>query len=96
VDDPPRLPRFPARPASADQYTWLGVMMLGAFAVGFFALLTIVLPVLNWRVLLGLIAVVTMGVMGHWMMGRWVARVIAQSEEADALEARLSESRESD
>ena len=96
MDDPPRLPRFPARPASADQYTWLGVMMLGAFAIGFLALLTVVLPILNWRVLLCLLAVIGMGVTGHWIMGRWVARVIAESEAAEARDARLKESRESD
>ena len=70
--------------------------MLGSFAIGFLALITVVLPILNWRVLLCLLAVVGMGVAGHWIMGRWVSQVIAASEEADALEARLKESRESD
>lgn len=71
-------------------------MMLGAFSIGFLALLTVVLPVLNWRVLLGLLALIAMGISGHWIMGRWVARVIAESEEAEALEARLKETRGSD
>lgn len=90
-----QLPRrFPARPPESDHYTWLGVMMLVFFTVGFLALITVVMPILNWQVLLSLLAVVAMGITGHLIMGRWVAHVIAQSEQAESLDEQIAATRD--
>ena len=46
-------------------------------AGGFFALMGVILPIINFPVLLGIVGFIGLNVLGHVVLGRWVARRIA-------------------
>lgn len=52
-------------------------------AGGFLALMMLMVNVINLQVLLGLLVFVALNILGHFVLGRWVARRIAatRSEE---------------
>ncbi len=79
MSTPPRLPRLPSRPTEGgDSYVWLGVLWLIVLAGGFVGLIAIMLPaILNFRFLIGLAGFIGFNVLGHYWLGRWVARRIA-------------------
>ena len=78
MSSPPRLPRQSSRPsASGDGYVWLGVLWLVVLAGGFLALVMTMMSVINLQVLAGVLGVIGLNVLGHYVLGRWVARRIA-------------------
>lgn len=80
MSTPTPSPRLPSRSAAgSDTYTWLGVIWLLLLAGGFLALMGLILPVINFPVLLGILGFVGLNVLGHLILGRWVARRIAAS-----------------
>ena len=85
---PPRLPRQSSRPpAGGEGYVWLGVLWLLVLAGGFFALVMTMMSVINFQVMAGILGVIALNLVGHYWLGRWVARKIAATttpeEEAD-------------
>ncbi len=76
---PPRLPRQSSRtPAGGDGYVWLGVAWLVVLASGFVGLVAIMLPaILNFRLVMGFAVFIGLNVLGHYLLGRLVARRIA-------------------
>ncbi len=84
MSTPTPTPRLPSRSAAgSDAYTWLGVIWLLMLAGGFLALMMLMVNVINLQVLLGLLVFVALNILGHFVLGRWVARRIAatRSEE---------------
>lgn len=80
----PPSPRLPSRTAAgSDAFTWLGVIWLLILAGGFFALMGVILPIINFPVLLGIVGFIGLNVLGHVVLGRWVARRIAATREWD-------------
>lgn len=56
-------------------------------AGGFLALMGLILPVINFPVLLGILGFLGLNILGHVILGRWVARQIAATRtEADDAE----------
>ena len=56
-------------------------------AGGFLALMMLMVNVINLQVLLGLMVFVVLNILGHFILGRWVARRIAATRtEADDAE----------
>lgn len=88
MSTPPPTPRLPTRASSSsDAFTWLGVIWLLMLAGGFLALMGLILPVINFKVLLGILAFLGLNILGHVILGRWVARRIAATRtEADDAE----------
>ena len=79
MSTPPRTPRLPSRPtAEGDSYTWMGVLWLVIMAGGFFGLVLMIFPI-NLPVLLGVMVFVGLMVSVHVVLGRWVARHIAET-----------------
>ena len=79
MSTPPRTPRLPSRPtAEEDSYTWMGVLWLVIMAGGFFGLVLMIFPI-NLPVLLGVMVFVGLMVSVHVVLGRWVARHIAET-----------------
>ncbi len=78
---PPRLPRQSSRPsAGGDGYVWLGVVWLVVLAGGFIGLIAIMFPaIINFRFVLGFTGFIGFNVLGHYWLGRWVARRIAST-----------------
>lgn len=88
MSTPPRLPRQSSRPSAGDDsYVWLGVLWLVVLGGGFFALVMTMMSVINLQVLAGILGVIGLNVLGHYLLGRWVARRIAATttpeEQAD-------------
>lgn len=84
MSTPPRLPRQSSRPTGGgDGYVWLGVLWLVVLAGGFFALVMTMMSVINFQVLAGVLAVIGLNVLGHLLLGRWVARRIAATTPPD-------------
>ena len=81
-------PRLPTRStANSDAFTWLGVIWLLMLAGGFLALMGLILPVINFKVLLGILGFLGLNILGHVILGRWVAQLIAETRtEADDAE----------
>ncbi len=80
MSTPPRTPRLPSRPnADGDRYVWFGVLWMIMLAGGFLALIMTIIPVMNFPVLAGIVVFVGLNVLGHLVLGRWVARRIAAS-----------------
>jgi hypothetical protein len=78
MSTPPRLPRLPSRPtAGGDSYVWLGVAWLILLAGGFLGLVVTLMSGINLQVLAGILAFLGLNVLGHLLLGRWVARRIA-------------------
>ncbi len=78
MSTPPRLPRSPSRPtAGGDSYVWLGVLWLIVLAGGFLGLVVTMMSGINLQVLAGILAFLGLNVLGHLLLGRWVARRIA-------------------
>ena len=78
MSHPPRLPRSPSRPtAGGDSYVWLGVLWLIVLASGFLGLVMTMMSGINLQVLAGILAFLGLNVLGHLLLGRWVARRIS-------------------
>ena len=88
MSKPPPTPRLPSRAsANSDAFTWLGVVWLLMLVGGFLALMGLILPVINFKVLLGILGFLGLNILGHVILGRWVARRIAATRtEADDAE----------
>ncbi len=78
MSTPPRLPRLPSRPTTGgDSYVWLGVLWLIVLAGGFLGLVVTMMSGINLQVLAGILGFLGLNVLGHLLLGRWVARRIA-------------------
>lgn len=78
MSTPPRTPRLPSRPAGPnDSYVWIGVLWLLVLAGGFMALVMTMMTVINFQVMAGILGVIGLNILGHLILGRWVARRIA-------------------
>ena len=78
MSTPPRTPRLPSRPAGqGDSYVWLGVLWLLVLAGGFLALIMTMMTVINFQVMAGILGIIGLNILGHLILGRWVARRVA-------------------
>lgn len=79
MSDSRPAPRLPHRvPAGDDRFTWIGVAWLAVMAAGFLGLVMLILPI-SFPVLLGITAFIGLNVLGHYVLGRWVAKRISAS-----------------
>lgn len=87
MSNPPRLPRSAARPAAGgDSYVWLGVLWLIVLAGGFLGLVMTMMSGINLQVLAGILVFLGLNILGHLLLGRWVARRIASTTPPDGEE----------
>lgn len=85
MSTPPRLPRSSSRPtAGGDSYVWLGVLWLIVLAGGFLGLVMTMMSGINLQVLAGIVAFFGINILGHLLLGRWVARRIAATTPPEA------------